>query len=253
MAYTQHSSFQLTNRHLWLLQVTNIESETAIKKLIYAAGKYDRTRTGALPLDAFEVESMQPEEFKSNLVLAFNLQFTIPELTAIIQLLNRDKPEERKIICAKFLAIFMRLGAMERAKKLKNLGTEKHDDSNCTEKINMYSDADFEGRDGLEAISATDLKFTPSDKECAMSKLRKAAKAFVLQSPGAVNLQSFDALYMAPREFQVQLGRVFKIRLSSSEVGSLLAGYEGPLKDCPWILLFSSAVLYRSALHCIVL
>ena len=170
---------------------------------------------------------MRPEEFKSNLKLAFNLHLTIPELTAIVKLLNKDKPEVPSINCAKFLVIFMRLGVMERTKKLQNHWTEQQNTKDYTEQMKIRNEADFEGKNGLKVISVNDLKFNNSDKESAMCKLREAAKMYVMQSTGTVSLRSFDALHMPPHEFKEQLRRVFKITLSSSEVGSLLVEYEG--------------------------
>lgn len=232
--------------------MTDIESEIAFRKLTDAAGMYDRTFTGALPLDAFEVESMRPEEFKSNLKLAFNLHLTIPELTAIIKLLNKDRPEESNINCAKFLVIFMRLGVMERTKKLQNHWTEQQNTKDNTEQMKVRNEADFEGKNGLKVISVADLQFTENDREIAMCKLKEAAKMYVMQSTGTVSLRSFDALHMPPHEFKEQLRRVFKITLSSGEVGSLLVEYEGmwrryryiDLHQCCSALSFCFTVLY---------
>lgn len=195
----------------------DIESETVIRKLSDAAGKYDRSCAGTSSLDAFEAVSMRPAEFKSNLKLAFNLQLTVFELSAIIKLLNKDKPEELDVNCAKFLVLFMRLGVMERTKKIQGHRIPQENTKNC-------SDANFKDS---KMMSASDLKFTSSDRESVMFKLKEAAKEYVIQFTGAISLRPFDALHITPDEFKEQLRIVFKIQASSSEIGYLLSEYEG--------------------------
>lgn len=198
---------------------------------------YDRTQAGMLPLDAFEIESMRPEEFRTQVRNTFDLRLTIGELTAIIKSLNKLKPEEENVNCASFLVFFIRLGHEERNKKLRELMQEQKVSKELSEKKTNREMEEFEEKNALKKISENELKFTKNDRDSAFSKLREAAKLYIMRSKGTISLKSFEVSRMIPHEFKEQMRRVFKIVLSNSEMGSILEEYKGKIN------------FYRKILH----
>lgn len=210
-----------------VIQVTDIQSNSAMKKLLAAAAMYDRTQAGMLPLDAFDIETMKPEIFRLNLRQTFDLSVTVSELTVIIKLLNKENPEEDNINCGKFLVFFLRLGFQERSKKLKEHWLQQKIAKELTNRKQSTDMIVFEERNALKKINENDLKFDKIDCDRAMTKLREAAKLHVMGSKGVVPLGTFEVSHMHPHEFKEQLKRVFKINLTSAEIGSILSKYSG--------------------------
>lgn len=204
-----------------------MESAAAMRKLTDAAALYDRSLAGMLPLDAFDGESMRPDEFRLHLRKTFNLQLTLAELTSIIKMLNKEKPEDESINCARFLVFFLRLGLLERTKKLQGHWSEQRNTKENTDRRKIDEEIEFEQKNAIKKISDQDLKFTPLDRENAMVKLREAAKLHLMQSTGTVSLRSFEESHMTPHVFREQLRRVFKLFLPSAEIGALLEEYQG--------------------------
>ena len=157
-----------------------------MKKLVEAATLYDRTQVGMLPLDAFEIGSMRPEEFRLQLKKTFDLPVTIGELSAIIKLLNKENPSEESVNCANFLVFFLRLGFQERSKRVKEVWQEQKDSRDFNDHKHIMQTGEFEEKNALKKISEAELRFTAADRETAVLKLREAARLYIMQSKGTV-------------------------------------------------------------------
>jgi hypothetical protein len=155
---------------------------------------YDRMQAGMLPLDAFEIESMSPEEFRFQLRTTFNLPVSIGELTAIIQMLNIGKNDDFRINCREFLVFFLRLGFQERSKRVKDHRLEQKNTTELNEKLRNNWITDFAEKNSVRKFSSLELKFSPFDKERALVKLKEAAKLYIMQSTGSFNLSSFEVI-----------------------------------------------------------
>ncbi len=70
--------------NLALQQFTEADFNNAMTKLTTAAFKYSKNGPGAVGLDGFEVEHMQPHEFKEQLKLVFGVKFSAMEFSALM-------------------------------------------------------------------------------------------------------------------------------------------------------------------------
>lgn len=210
------------------MQVTDVETTSAIKKLREAAAKYDCTKTEMTSLDAFDVESMRPDEFRSHLEKAFDLKVSVPELMAIVKITNKENPENQSVNCAKFLVLFLQLGLYERAKDQQSQRSDQKSIDHCVSSRSFDETTTDTVTDyDLKAISDDELRFSSSDRDSSKLKLREAARLYFMQSSGAGSLQCFDVSHMPPHIFKEQLKEVFKVDLTAAEVGSILSDYEG--------------------------
>jgi hypothetical protein len=193
-----------------------------------AAAKYDCTKLGMTSLDAFDVESMRPDEFRSQLLRAFDLRVNVPELMAIIKITNKENPENQNVNCAKFLVLFLQLGLYERAKDQQSHRSDQKSidqfvSSRSSDEITSGTVTDYD----LKEISDDELRFSSRDRDSSKLKLKEAARLYFMHSTGAGSLECFDVSHMPPHIFKEQLKEVFKVDLTAAEVGSLLSDYEG--------------------------
>lgn len=165
-------------------QVTDDDYSTALVKITEAAFMYDRGQAGMLPLDAFEIESMRPEEFKVQIKTVFNLYLSLGELTAMIKLVNKGRGDTEDINCEQFLVFFLRLGFQERTKRLRHHWDDQRIIKEAYDKKKADELGVFARNNSVKKFNALDLEFEPIDKENAMMKLREAAKLYVMQSTG---------------------------------------------------------------------
>jgi hypothetical protein len=211
--------------------------ESAMEKIVNAAVKYDRTHPGAVQLDAFDCESMPPHIFKEQLKMTFNVQLSIPELTAFVRNFNKDTPDEDNVNCSAFLVTFFRMGFKEKNRRLhekwatkKRIAEEK--EARRREELKMQ-----ESRNNLKAS----MDFTPEDKDSAILKLKGAAKLYDKTHPGAMSMKSFEVKSMPPHVFKEQLKRVFNLNVTPAELGALMYVF-----DCK----YGSIVVYHVVLWC---
>jgi hypothetical protein len=82
---------QENKKSLKITSFTEADKTNALDKVKEAAFRYDRLMPGAVQLDAFEVQYMEPFMFKDQLMRCFNVQLTSNELAALVRLLNLIK------------------------------------------------------------------------------------------------------------------------------------------------------------------
>lgn len=196
--------------------------ESATKLMMKAAYKYDRLMPGAVQLDAFECEFMQANVFREQLKLVFNVQLSIPELSAFIRNFNKDNDLGDKINCAAFLVQFFRWGFSERSRRLHEIWAEKKRVEEEKEKKRLKEQQELERKNALK----TSLDFTDEDKERAIVKLREAAKLYDKTTPGAMSMKAFEVKEMAPHVFKEQLRRIFNLQVTPPEMGALMAVFD---------------------------
>eukprot|EP01038_Epipyxis_sp_PR26KG_P006731 gene6731-9225_t len=192
---------------------------SAINKLTNAAVKYDRLMPGAVQLDAFECENMKPHEFREQLKLVFNVQLTIPELSAYIKDFNtKHSFVGDNMNCAAFLVNFFRIGFKEKNRRLKSVWEEKKRVQTEREQKKYEDKLEKDQKNFIKV----DSNFTPEERARALVKLRNAAKLYDKAMPGAMSLHSFEVAFLLPHEFREQLKRVFNLTVTSAEMGALV-------------------------------
>jgi len=196
--------------------------KTAMEKVTEAAVKYDRHAPGAVQLDAFDCEYMEPVVFKEQLKRAFNMNLHPGELGALIKHLAKEG--EEVINCAQFLVIFFRIGFTERASRMRAKFEEKRRINE--EKVKKRKE-DMDEQEHRNSLKCS-LDFETKDKESAMLKLRTAARLYDKSAPGAMSMQSFEVASMAPHVFKEQLKRVLNLKTTPAELGALVSIFGNP-------------------------
>ena len=199
----------------------NYEEEDEIKamdKLKDASWKYDRAAPGSVALDGFEVDALNPGEFKDLVRRVFNLTFTSTELGFIVQ--KYDVKRSGTIHSKTFLIEFLRLGQEIRHKmhadqleKQRKLDLQAAEES--ARKIREVQNS--------ESIKIDDA-FSEQDLETGLAKLTKAAVFH--DSERGVSLISFEPASLTPLEFKKALRRTFNITLTPKEMGAMVAFFD---------------------------
>jgi hypothetical protein len=224
---------------------TEEDEKNAVIKLVNAAVKYDRLMPGAVPLDAFDVEKMNPGEFREQMKAVFNVQLTVKELSAFIAYFNRDKenPHEKAINCASFLVSFFRMGFQEKSTRLHAVWEEKKRYAEEKARRKKEEAEELAKKNAMKV----NFVFTPEDKEHAIIKLRAAAKLYDKTTPGAMSMKAFEIKEMAPHTFKEQLRRVFNLQVTPAEMGALMAVFDGK-RLFFFLFLISYSFLFPSLL-----
>jgi hypothetical protein len=208
---------------------TDDDLDSAMKKIINAAVKYDRLMPGAVQLDAFDCEFMEPNVFREQMKLVFNITLSIPELSAYIKNFNKGTDFGENINCAAFLVAFFRAGFNERSVRLHNLWKEKK----RVEDARLAKIAQEQREQDMKNSLKVNFKFTEEDRARALVKLRTAARLYDKTTPGAMSMKSFETKEMAPHVFKEQLKRIFNLQLTPPELGALMAVFDGACtNDC---------------------
>jgi len=196
---------------------TEEDLQTAIEKLADAAYKYDRMAPGAIPLDAFNCESMRPEEFRNQLKILFNVKVSVRELSALVHHLNGGTDDDN-VPCASFVIFFVRLGFDERSRK----NQERWDmERRRKEHDEKKKQAEAEKQEKKQALKVK-ANFAPTDLNTAMDKLRDAARVYDIQVDQKRSLRAFTSAFMPPHIFKDQLKINFNVVPTPGELGALV-------------------------------
>jgi hypothetical protein len=219
---------QETKTHISLIESYKPEDlDSAMRKIIEAAVKYDRLMPGAVQLDAFDCEFMPPNVFREQMKMVFNIPLTVEELSAFIKNFNKDNDHGENVNCAAFLVSFFRAGFQERSNRLHNLWKEKKRVEEARKMKELQEKKEQEMKNSLKV----NFEFTEKDKERAIVKLRTAARLYDKTTPGAMSMKAFEVKEMMPHVFKEQLKRIFNLQVTPPEMGALMAVFDGKLPN----------------------
>jgi Ca2+-binding EF-hand superfamily protein len=186
--------------------------ESAKEKLLIASTKYDRYATGAVALDGFECESLDPGAFKDLIRRVFNLNLNSGELGYVIQ--KYDTKRTGRVVCKAFLTDFLRMGQearykahveqLERQRLLNQQAEEEHH-----KKILAVQNS--------ETLKMSD-RFGDKHLQSALAKLTAASLNY--DKVRGVSLISFEPATLSPLEFKKALKRTFNLKLTPQEMGA---------------------------------
>lgn len=186
--------------------------ECAKEKLLAASMKYDRHATGAVSLDGFECESLEPAAFKDLVRRVFNLNLSSPELGYVIQ--KYDTRNAGRLTCKPFLTDFLRMGQearykahmeqLERQRALAQQAEEEH-----RKKIVAVQNS--------ESIQISD-RFADKHLQSALAKITAASVHY--DKVRGVSLVSFEPATLTPLEFKKALKRTFNIKFAPQEMAA---------------------------------
>lgn len=186
--------------------------DSAKEKLRIASTKYDRYATGAVALDGFECESLDPGAFKDLLRRVFNITLNSGELGYVVK--RYDMKNTGKVLCKPFLTDFLRMGQemrykehveqLERQRTMIEMAHENHQ-----KKIAAVQNS--------ESVRISS-NFSDRHLKSALAKLTEAATRY--DKVRGVSLISFEPSNLSPLEFQKALKRTFNIKLTPQEMGA---------------------------------
>jgi Ca2+-binding EF-hand superfamily protein len=186
--------------------------ESAKEKLLVASTKYDRYATGAVALDGFECDSLDPGAFKDLIRRVFNLVLTSGELGYVVQ--KYDTKNTGRVTCKAFLTDFLRMGnearykahveQLERQRMLNQQAEEEHH-----KKIIAVQNS--------ESIKISE-RYSDKHLQSALAKLTEASLNY--DKVRGVSLISFEPATLTPLEFKKALKRTFNLKLSPQEMGA---------------------------------
>ena len=186
--------------------------ENAKEKLRNASIKYDRYATGAVALDGFECESLEPGAFKDLLRRVFNIQLTSGELGYVIR--KYDTKNTGRVVCKTFLTDFLRMG--------QELRYQSHVEQLQRQRT-MIQLAEQEHQKKIEAVQNSETlrisdSFGDRHLKSALAKLTEAAIRY--DKVRGVSLISFEPAHLSPLEFKKALKRTFNIKFTAQEMGA---------------------------------
>jgi hypothetical protein len=186
--------------------------ESAKEKLLVAATKYDRYATGAVALDGFECDSLDPGAFKDLIRRVFNISLNSGELGYVVQ--KYDTKNTGRVVCKSFLTDFLRLGQEARYKNhVEQLEKQRL--------MNMQSEEAHRQKivavQNSESIKISD-QFGDRHIKSALAKITAAAVHY--DKVRGVSLISFEPSNLTPLEFKKALKRTFNIKLNAQEMGA---------------------------------
>ena len=188
--------------------------EAAKEKLLIAATKYDRYATGAVALDGFECDSLDPGAFKDLIRRVFNLHLNSQELGYIVQ--KYDTKRVGRVHCKAFLTEFLRLGQEARYKThVEQLEKQRL----LTIQAEEQHKKKIEAVQNSETVKISD-EFTDRHLKSALAKLTEAAVNY--DKVRGVSLISFEPATLSPLEFKKALKRTFNITLTAQEMGAMV-------------------------------
>jgi hypothetical protein len=213
-------------RHLELVSdYSEQDFQSAMSKILEAAVKYDKMMPGAVPLDAFVAEFMNPGEFREQMKLVFHLHLSVKEVSAFFHHFNQEQADKNLLNCSSFLVAFFRMGFTEKSRRLKAFWEEKKKVEKERERKRVEDEKELAAKNALKV----NFTFTDEDKERAIIKLRAAAKLYDKTTPGAMSMKAFEIKEMAPHIFKEQLKRVFNLNVTPAEMGALMAVFDGEI------------------------
>lgn len=186
--------------------------ESAQEKLKTAAAKYDRYATGAVALDGFECESLDPGAFKDLLRRVFNITLTSGELGYVVK--RYDVKTTGKVLCKPFLTDFLRMGQEIRYKGHVEQLERQRSMIEITHENHQKKIAAVQNSESLRISS----NFGDRHLKSALAMLTEAATRY--DKVRGVSLISFEPSHLSPLEFQKALKRTFNIKFTPQEMGA---------------------------------
>jgi len=200
-----------------------VDEEKAMDKLREASWKYDRNAPGCVALDGFEVEALNPGEFKDLVRRVFNLNFTSTELGFIVQ--KYDAKKTGTIHSKTFLIEFLRLGQEIRHKMhAEQLDKQRKLDAQAVEE----SLKKIKEVQNSETVKIEE-NFTDQDLKSGLAKITKAAVYH--DSVRGASLISFEPASISPLDFKKALKRTFNITLTPAEMGAVVSYFDKDRKN----------------------
>eukprot|EP01041_Mallomonas_annulata_P011098 gene11098-23199_t len=201
---------------------TEDDSKNAQQKLLAAAVLHDNLKPGSTELQAFDAEFLPPHTLKDQIVRLFNVKLNPSELGALIRLFPHED-DNTNINCARFLVWFFKTGFEEKYKYNFEKRQETKRINDDKEKLHKKFLEEAEKK----IITDITTKFSEEDKISAMEKLQNAAKLYNKNDPGVLPLDSLEVAYMPPHIFCDKLKRIFNLKLTPNEQGSIVATFDG--------------------------
>jgi hypothetical protein len=188
-------------------------------KLLEASTKYDKNAPGCQSLIGFECDSLTINQFRDLCKRVFKLVFSDKELGYVIR--KYDKKGDQRITCSSFLITFLRIGQQERdrlrllqLKKQKELIENEEKDRKNKMKSVIEKSSTFK----------IDYDYNEKDIDSAKHKLTDAALRFDKGRGGS--LACFEPRYLTPLEFNRALKQTFDVKLSPTELGSIVVSLD---------------------------
>jgi hypothetical protein len=192
--------------------------ESAKEKLRISSAKYDRFATGAVALDGFECESLDPGAFKDLLRRVFNLVLTSGELGYVVR--KYDARNTGRIVCKTFLTDFLRMGQEQRyAQHVAQLERQRS-------LIQQAEENHIKKMEEVQNSGTVKVSDQYSDKhlKSALAKITEAAMRY--DKVRGVSLISFEPATLSALEFKKALKRTFNITLTPAEMGAALEHFD---------------------------
>lgn len=193
---------------------------SAFALLTEGAIRYFKTGPGSVPLNAFEVATLQPHVFREQLKMVFNVKVTLPQLWALVA--HFDKTNTGAINCEQFLVQFFRTGYEERNRIKRHWrGEEKK----AKEDVKAKREAKIE-EDSRIAWKEVDFNFGEEEFDSALTILVQMCYSFDQRQLGPAGLSAFESATLNPAEFREMLKRTFNVKVSSRELGALVTYFD---------------------------
>ena len=204
-------------------EYTQEDFSSAFSLLTEGAIRYFKTGPGAVPLDAFEVKTLQPHEFREQLKMVFNVKVALPELWALVA--HFDKEGRGTINCERFLTQFFRTGYEERVRIQQSWrGMEVK----AQAEMKKHKEDVLE-QERLIGWSEVDFHFSEDEFDGALKILITMCYKFDHRQLGPAGYAPFESASMTPREFREMLKRTFNVKVSERELGALVAYFDTTL------------------------
>lgn len=169
------------------------------------------------------VPSLFKNFIREQLKKVFQVNLTLPELSAFLYDFNKDHDDKHTVLCAPFLVKFLRLGFQERTRRIRATWEEKKRIQREQERKRHQEELEKEKKHAAQI----NRNFTEEEKEMALLKLRTAARLYDKTTPGAMSMKAFEMKEMPPHIFREQLKRVFNLSLTPAELGAIMSVFDG--------------------------
>jgi hypothetical protein len=197
-------------------EFSEIDRLNATEKLTDLAKKYFTDRSSNDGLKSFKAATMGPAMWRDLMKRSFLQTFNDGELAYFISIYGN---EQKEIDCKKFVIAFNSLVFDERSKS-RTWQLKLDRDRVLQEKMKEQHLMEAKKANNEKSVN---LNYTDEDMESCLSKFRKAALKHDKSHAGSVSLQALEVASMPVMDFQELCRRVFRINLSSKELGAILS------------------------------
>jgi len=216
---------------------TSEHSFNALTMLANKSADYDPMSSSALSLDSFQGASMTPKVFHDMCKIILQLNFSPPEMGALMEHFDGDKGGT--IDGSEFLVKFTQLGFTE---KQNRFNKRRAFDERKKEKEMAWLEKRAKAeRD--EAAKKVVTNFTTEDWSEAMKKITAAAADYDKMSASSMSLQAFQGSALEPPLFRDMVFRTFGVTLSPGEAGAIIKYFDkdgdGTIDGTEFLLLFT--------------